>query len=238
MSVAEPETIFEITPPCLEAYPALQIGLLIMRGVANPSENAALEAQKTALETQLRGLFSGLDRSHIAALAPIQAYDAYYKRFNKSYHVQLQLESIALKGKPIPRVAALVEAMFMAEVKNLLLTAGHDLESLQLPLSLAIAEGTESYTLLRGTEQTLKKGDLYIQDGLGIISSILYGPDQRTQLRPGTQNALFTIYAPEGIIPETLVHHLIDLHDYIKLITPEAQPEKLTIFDAGRPREK
>jgi hypothetical protein len=34
---------------------------------------------------------------------------------------------VALKGKAIPRQAALVEAMFMAELENLILTAGHDL---------------------------------------------------------------------------------------------------------------
>ena len=61
----------------------------------------------------------------------IQAYAAYYERFNKTYHVQLQLESVALKGKSIPRVSALVEAMFMAELENLLLTAGHDLDVVQ-----------------------------------------------------------------------------------------------------------
>ena len=47
---------------------------------------------------------------------PIPAYNACYKGFKKTYHVQLQLESVALKGRSIPRVAALMEAMFMAEL--------------------------------------------------------------------------------------------------------------------------
>jgi hypothetical protein len=48
-----------------------------------------------------------------------RAYVDYYRRHGKTYHVKAQRESIALKGKPIPARAALVEAMFMAELKSL-----------------------------------------------------------------------------------------------------------------------
>ncbi|MFN8461858.1 MAG: hypothetical protein U0X93_08840 [Anaerolineales bacterium] len=74
--------------------------------------------------------------------------------------------SIVLKGKSIPSVASLVECMFMAEVKNMLLTAGHDLDKLQLPLTLDVTQGTESYTLMRGA-QTVKAGDMTISDQAG-----------------------------------------------------------------------
>src|SRR5688572_25845260 len=87
------------------------------------------------------------------------------KHLKKSYHVGLQLESFVFQGKSLPRVAALVEAMFMAELDDLLLAAGHDLDTLSLPLTLDVAQGTETYTLLRGDEQTLKTGDMFIRDG-------------------------------------------------------------------------
>ena len=45
------------------------------------------------------------------------------KHLKKTYHVQHQLESVVLKGKSLPNVAALVAAMFMAERDDLLLTA-------------------------------------------------------------------------------------------------------------------
>jgi hypothetical protein len=41
----------------------------------------------------------------------------------KTYHIALQLEPVVLKGKSLPNVAALVEAMFTAELGDLLLTA-------------------------------------------------------------------------------------------------------------------
>lgn len=45
----------------------------------------------------------------------------------KTYHVALQFESVVFKGKALlNNVAALDESMIMAELDDLLLTAGHD----------------------------------------------------------------------------------------------------------------
>jgi len=131
-------------------HPGASAGFLVLTGLENPAAHAELDARKHQLEEDIRQTYAGLDRKAIEALPVIQAYTRYYKRFKKSYHVQLQLESIAFKCRSLPGVAALVEAMFMAEVKNLLLTAGHDLDTLSLPVTIDSAAGTEQYTLMRG----------------------------------------------------------------------------------------
>jgi len=95
----------------------------------------------------------------------------------------------------------------------MLLTAGHDLDKLQLPLTLDVTQGTESYTLMRGEEQIIKAGDMTISDRTGIISNIIYGPDQRTQITESTQNVIFTVYAPAGIDEELIMRHLRDMRD-------------------------
>jgi DNA/RNA-binding domain of Phe-tRNA-synthetase-like protein len=130
-------------------------------------------------------------------------------------------------------VAALVESMFMAEMDNLLLTAGHDLDSAHLPLMLDVAQGTETYTLLRGTQQLTKAGDMLIRDAEGIISSIIYGPDQRTQITPETHHAVFTTYAPSGIGEEIVANHLLEIKRNIQLISPDSQVDLLKVFGAG-----
>lgn len=94
-----------------------------MRGVRNPEHNPALEAAKRRLEKDLRAGAGGPAADRI-----LRAYLDYYRARGSTYHVKAQQESVALKGKPLPRRAALVEAMFMAELKNLILTAGHDLD--------------------------------------------------------------------------------------------------------------
>jgi DNA/RNA-binding domain of Phe-tRNA-synthetase-like protein len=120
--------------------------------------------------------------------------------------------------------------MFMAEVKNLLLTAGHDLDTLELPLVLDVSKGDERYTLMRGEEQALKAGDMFISDQNGVISSIIYGPDRRTQITPDTHNVVFTVYAPDGIAAPIVQKHLEDIRDYIRISAPQAQVESLQVL--------
>jgi len=164
--------MFQVSGNWKAAYPGAHAGVLVMREVINPPRHAGLDEQKAALEAQLRVRFAGLDRAGIGQQPILQAYEAYYRGFKKTYHVQLQLESILFRRKTIPGVAALVEAMFMAEMDNLLLTAGHDLDVLQLPVTLDVTQGGEMYTLLRDQEQEAKCGDMLMRDGAGIISSI------------------------------------------------------------------
>ena len=222
--------MFEVTSTWRSTYPEAHAGVLVMRAVSNPLHYAVLESQKAALEQELRAQFSGQDRAAIASHPILRAYAEYYRQFKKTYHIQLQLESIVLKGKSIPSVAALVEAMFMAEMKDMLLTAGHDLDVLQLPLLLDVAAGTEQYTLLRGEQQTLKAGDMMISDQAGVISSIVHGPDQRTQITPETRNVIFTVYAPTGISEQSVAQHLQGIKENVLLFAPQAQVELFQIY--------
>ncbi len=138
----------------LNAFPDAHAGMLVMKEVSNPSSHPDLEIRKEALVDMLRNQFNGMDPHELDQKPPFPAYRAYYKLFDKTYHVQAQLASILFKGKSIPSVSTLVEAMFMAELKNGLLTAGHDLDTLRLPVTLDVSTGEEKYTLMRGVEQT------------------------------------------------------------------------------------
>jgi DNA/RNA-binding domain of Phe-tRNA-synthetase-like protein len=226
-------SIFQVSDTWKSTFPDAYAGVLIMRGALNPAQHAELEGSKKALEEELRARFSGQDRPALEKHPVLQAYASYYRRFKKTYHVQLQLESLLFKEKPIPSVAALVEAMFMAEMDNLLLTAGHDLDAVRPPVILDVAKGTESYMLLRGVPQIPKAGDMYITDREGIISNIIYGPDQRTQITPQTTNAIFTVYAPSGIPAQAVEKHLEEIQQNVQLVSPDAQVEMLKVFDAS-----
>jgi DNA/RNA-binding domain of Phe-tRNA-synthetase-like protein len=222
--------MFEVTSAWKTAYPEALAGVLVLRAVSNPPHHPALESRRVALEEELRVRYAGQDRATIARHPVLQAYGNYYRQFKKTYHIQLQLESIVLKGKSIPSVAALVESMFMAEMQDMLLTAGHDLDTLHLPLTLDVATGTENYTLLRGDEQILKAGDMMISDQKGVISSIVYGPDQRTQITPDTQNVVFTAYAPPGIDEQSVAGHLQHIQENVMVVAPRAQIELLKVY--------
>ena len=171
----------------------------------------------------MRSRFGSADRETIRATPPLPAYAAYYKRWGQRYHVAMQLESVAQKGKALPRVAALVEAMFIAELRNLLLTAGHDLDALQLPVRLSVGAG-ESFTAPNGQETTVKAGDMVITDARGrVLSAIITGPSDVARIGPETASALFYTYAPPGVDAAHVSAHLDEIEVNVRLISPDAE---------------
>lgn len=210
------------------AYPTAHVGILVMEGVTNPETCPALEQQKKELEEDLRSLFKV--PADLKSVEPVKSYQNYYKRFNKTYHVLQQVQSVAFKGKSVPRVACLIEAMFMAELRNMLLTAGHDLDVVEQPIRLEVAQGGETFVRMNSEEQVLKQGDMYIADTQGIISSVIYGPDSRTRIRPSTTRALFTVYSVPGVTEQATVQHLKGIETYVRLVEPSAEVKLLKVY--------
>jgi DNA/RNA-binding domain of Phe-tRNA-synthetase-like protein len=204
-----------------QLYPGASVGILIMKDVENITAHEKLNLAKRELEAALRDKYMNLSRNAMKASYPIDQYAAYYKKFGNSYHVLLQLESV-VKGKSIPTVSALVEAMFMAELKNMLLTAGHDLEQVNLPLECKLATGNEKYTGINGKEVSTVQHDMIIADAGGVISSIIKGPDLRTRLSLNTSQALFAVYAPPGIKEDLVYKHLDNLENYVRIFASQS----------------
>ena len=57
--------MLEVTSAWRSAYPEAFAGVLVMRAVANPARDPALENRKARLEEQLRAQFSGQERGTI-----------------------------------------------------------------------------------------------------------------------------------------------------------------------------
>ena len=96
-----------------------------------------------------------------------------------------------------------------------------------------VASGDELYTRINSQEQRLKKGDMFIADVEGILSSVVYGPDRRTQIKPETTEVVFTVYAPAGIKHATLTGHLADIKDYVSLFSPNARVLSEQVYSAS-----
>jgi DNA/RNA-binding domain of Phe-tRNA-synthetase-like protein len=202
-------------------FPGAVVGALAMRGVTNPEHSARLEAAKRRLEEQLT---AGPDAQ---AHPVLRAYVDYYRDRGKTYHVKAQRESVALKGKPIPRRAALVGAMFPAELANLVFATGHDLEVLEPPLRADVTADGDRYALLGGAEAVLERGDMMMADGAGIVSSVLRGPDERTRITRETRGVLFPVYTPACVGDQVVRGHLEDIRANVELLAPEAPTVEL-----------
>jgi DNA/RNA-binding domain of Phe-tRNA-synthetase-like protein len=218
------------TPTWRATHPGATIGLLEISGTPNLPTSPALEDRKRVIETRLREQYAGFTRQDFLAIPVISAYDRYYTRFNKTYHVQLQLESIVLKGKNLPAVSPLVDANFMAETQTLLLSAGHDADRLSPPITIDTSQEGESITQMNGSRKEIRAGDMVMRDATDISCSILYGQDNRSPISAQTTRVLYVTYAPPGILPEQVEAHLDLIRENVRLFSPSSVVEQLCLL--------
>jgi DNA/RNA-binding domain of Phe-tRNA-synthetase-like protein len=214
------------------AHPGATIGVLELSGVENAGSSAALNERKRDVEARLRERFTGMTRQELLALPVLSAYDRYYARFNKTYHVQLQLESIVWKGKSLPDVSPAVDANFMAEVETLVLTAGHDVTRLRGPIAMDVAQAGDQITQMNGNAKALRAGDMIMRDAGGVCCSIIYGQDNRSPITRTTTGVLYVAYAPAGVPAESVARQLEGIEENIRLFAPEAVVEQQRLLIA------
>jgi DNA/RNA-binding domain of Phe-tRNA-synthetase-like protein len=225
--------LIKVTDAWKSAYPSSHLGVLAMRHVENPKYHAEFETLKRDFETAIRTRYGHYAKSGLASLPTMDCYQRYYKRFRKTYHVLLQLRSVVLENKPLPGVAALVEASYLAELESGLLTAAHDLDKVRDPILLDIAQDGDEYFLLSGRAQALKPTDMIMKDAGGIICSVIYGLDNRTAVTSSTRRALFVVYAPDGISPHAIRAHLEEIRGYVQVIAPQSDTIELNVYGSN-----
>jgi DNA/RNA-binding domain of Phe-tRNA-synthetase-like protein len=206
------------------------VGILVMENVNNTSSEDRLKPYRQELEDTVRLQYGHTARAELKAFHPMDAYISYYKKFGNTYHVLPQLESV-IQGKPIHSGSPLVEAMFLAELKNMLLTAGHDLHKVKVPMCLKVSTGSESYAALGGHTVSTIANDVMISDQEGVISSILRGPDMRTVITAHTTCVVYTVYAPDGVEEELVRAHLGDIERYVRIVSEESSVCFSGVFD-------
>lgn len=221
--------LIDLTPAFRLAFPNGLFGALVVRGCPNRQRAATLDAEKRAVEARLRERFGvgGIDGDLVA-----RAYAEHFRRHGTRYPVVHQAKAI-LQGRSIESPSALVEAMFTAEMDSLVLTSGHDLKSLSVPLRVDVALEDEVYTKLSLKEQTLRPGDMVVRDAQGVIASVIYGPDHRTRLKEETAAVLFGAWCPLGLTTATVLAHLDTLAALVRREWPDAAIDPPRIMSAS-----
>lgn len=214
------------------AHHGALVGLLELSGVANDDPSERLADHKRETEAALRSRFAGLTRSDFLKLPIMASYAAYYKRFDKTYHVLLQLESIVIKGKHLPDVSPLVDSNFAAELETLVLTAGHDPAKLAGPLFIDVSREGDRMTRMSGEPKSLRSGDMIMRDSGGVSCSIIYGQDNRSPLTSRSQAALYVAYAPPGVPREAVEAQLEAIETNVRRFAPAAVVERQQIITA------
>lgn len=214
------------------AHRGAMIGLLEISGIDNSGASAVMEARKHATAIHLQEQYKDFKRADFLALPVMSAYDQYYKRFNKTYHVQLQLESIVLKGKSLPSVSPAVDAYFMAEVETLILTAGHDVKKLNGPLLIDVSHEGDTIRQMNGEDKAIRAGDMVMRDAESTRCSILYGQDGQSLISIDTSHILYVAYVPAGIPSAIVEDQLRKVEENIRSFSPQAIVEQHRLLSA------
>jgi DNA/RNA-binding domain of Phe-tRNA-synthetase-like protein len=214
------------------AQPGAAIGLLELSAVENTHASARLDDRKRETEARLRARYQGFARQDFSSLPVMSAYVRYYKRFGKTYHVQLQVESIVSKGKSLPNVTPLVDANFVAEVETLVLTAGHDASKLRGVLSVDVAREGDQIAQMNGALKPLLAGDMVMRDTSGVCCSIIYGQDDRSPISADTSHVLYVAYAPAGVPVDAVAAQLRKIEDNVRLVCPAVVVEQHRVLSA------
>lgn len=222
--------MIKILPVVKEVYTNASFGIMVAQEVNAAADRSRMDILKNTEIDRIKTEHKEYERKTAINSEPVCHYVTYYKKFKKTYPVLLQLESILLKDKGIPNVGIPVEAMFLAEVNNQLLTAGHDLNQIDGDITMNIATGTENYRGISGKDQQLTQNDLFLSDKSGILSSVLNGPDYRTRITDTTQNALYFVYGVDGITKEQIRNHLANIRYYLMTTIPDIKIQAVEVY--------
>jgi DNA/RNA-binding domain of Phe-tRNA-synthetase-like protein len=192
-----------------------------------------LDQRKRAVEGALRTRFKDVSRADFGAVEVLRDYLRYYKAFEKTYHVQLQLESIVSKGKSLPNVSPLVDANFVAELETLVLTAGHDAAMLRAPLCIDLSREGEVIVQMNGASKAMRAGDMLMRDADAVSCSILYGQDNRSPISRRTSHVLYVAYAPPGVPSTAVESQLSGILANVRTFAPACSLLQQTLLRAG-----
>lgn len=224
--------IIQATEAWRTVHPGAAIGLLELSNVANETASPPLNQRKKQIEAQIRANYEMFSRQDFLSLPVMAAYKQYYQGFKKTYHVLLQVESIALKGKKLPNVSPLVDSNFIAEVETFVLTAGHDVDRLQAPLWVDVSRDADQITQMNGETRVIRAGDMIMRDAKGVSCSVIYGQDNRSAISAATTHVLYVAYAPSGVNVEFVETQLRKIKENIRLFSPNATVEQQRLIIA------
>ena len=179
------------------AHPDYVALVLLAEGIGNgPSDEASSSVLDVAEQHLLaRGLARAADDPHIAAWrAAFSAFGAKPSKYPCSAEA---LASRALKSGTLPRVNLLVDLYNAVSVRALTPVGGEDLDHLQGPLRLAIADGDEPFDGHDGAPRT---GEIVWRDDAGVTCRRWnWRQGVRTRLTDATTRAFFVFDRLPGL---------------------------------------
>ncbi len=206
---------FSVDSKVFEKLPALQVGILVVRGCDNASMPVEIVQLLRQAEASVRSTLSEDTFKQDPRLAVLQdAHRSFGSNPNKFPPSVQALAKRVLKGGQLPSINPLVDLYNVISLRYVLTAGGEDLDRTSGDIRLTVADGTENFVELGATEHSPPDlGEIVYRDDEGIICRKLnWREGERTKLTAGTKNAVLVI---ESLLsdPEVLPQALRDLKE-------------------------
>jgi len=174
-------------------------GIVKITGLDNHGSSLEIDSMLRNIEAQTRKDFSQFEsHGHHPNLV---TWRKAYKKFGSDPHqYRCSVESLArrvLKGESIPHINKLVDLYNYISLKYVVPVGGEDIDKIHGDLQLVLANGSESFVRLNGTEnESPLEGEVVYKDDEGIICRRWnWREADKTKLTEDTRNAIIVIDA-------------------------------------------
>jgi len=164
---------------------------------------------------RLTDRYGDMSRKELKKVDALRPYIDYFKKYKKTYHLFLQIESFLHKERGLPFVTPLVSAYFLSEMETGVLASAHDLEKIDGEAALVEASGGETLRLLNGEVRNAPAGDALLVDRSGVLTCVTQGQDVRSTLSPGSRRAAYYVYGPPGVGDDELTAAIAKLQEHL-----------------------
>jgi len=203
----------------LEMFPALKIGVLVAKNIDNSKENKELQQETRDIELHVRNNF---ELQTLVDFLPVKDWrDAYSKFGAKPKTFKNSIETLmrrVLKGDNLPDINTVVNLYNMISIKHILPAGGDDIDKLDGDITLTIAKGGESFTLLGSRKQeTAERGEVIYRDDKEVLCRRWNWREcDKTKMIPETKNVMIVLEVLASVSKEKLEQALQELKEKAK----------------------
>lgn len=209
---------FIIDPKLTEIFPALEIGVLVVRGLDNtPKPGAAFEQ---LLAEGVKAAARHLAAPEFAANPVVATWREAFKRFKTRKGARCSIEALLKRianGNPVGSINPLVDIYNFISMKYGIPCGGETLAAIQGDLVLTVAEGGEPFLPLGAeADDPALPGEVIYRDGGGAVCRCFnWREAQRTMLTEATTDTILVLEQVDGTRSGDLQAALAELRDLV-----------------------
>ena len=196
--MARPSAQLQVSEAIFEAFTGLHLGVLVVRGVVNSTEQAFVRDLERA-QDRAKGAIGALP---VTEHPRIHCWREAYRQFAakpKKYPSSIEnLVRRSLKGERLRSINPLVDIYNIVSLEHLIPAGGEDLDAVVGDIWLRRAGDDEPAVALLGEDQARppKAGEVIYADDVGAICRRWNWKEAaRTKLTPDTRNAVLVLEA-------------------------------------------